>query len=104
MQLSKSIEQLENNYWADIDFPTHLVEKCHRFRKIPIKNLTPEQILTLISQDIGTKILLPLALDLLQADILTDVEFYPGDLLSSVLSLPKKAWVGHDLGQQLKTL
>lgn len=43
--LNKSIEQLENDYWKDeIDFPSNLVINCHKYRKIPIKELTIEQL------------------------------------------------------------
>jgi hypothetical protein len=100
MKLSKSIEQLENDYWVDTNFPTDLVEKCHGFRKIPIEDLAPEQIRLLISQNIGTKFLLPLALKFLQSDILAEVEFYPGDLLSSILDLPKGSWEDNNSAQQ----
>ena len=44
---SKSVEQLENNYWKDeIEFPSNLVINCHKYRKIPIKDLTTEQLKT----------------------------------------------------------
>ena len=89
---SKSIEQLENDYWKDIEFPTGLVERCYRYRRIPIGNLTPGQIRTLISQQIGLKFLMPLALEMLRKDVLFDAELYEGDLLSAVLTVDISFW------------
>jgi hypothetical protein len=50
MTLTKSIEQLENDYWKDIEFPTGLVGRCYRYRRIPIGNLIVGQIRTLITE------------------------------------------------------
>lgn len=92
---SKSIEDLENDYWQDIAFPTGLVERCYQYRRIPIGNLTAGQIRTLISQQIGLKFLVPLALVLLKKDILMETEFYEGDLLAAVLKADAIFWKQH---------
>jgi len=64
---SKSIEQLENNCWTDeIEFPSNLVLNCHKYRKIPIKDLTTEQIRLLISQKIGIEYLVEIAIEKLE--------------------------------------
>ncbi|SDF18796.1 contact-dependent growth inhibition system immunity protein [Chitinophaga filiformis] len=89
---TKSIEQLENDYWKDIEFPTGLVERCYRYRRIPIGNLTPGQIRTLISQQIGLTFLMPLALEMLRKDVLIETELYEGDLLSAVLTADISFW------------
>jgi hypothetical protein len=88
----RSIEHLENDYWKDIDFPTPLVEKCYAYRKIPVKDLSIEQLRILLGQTIGTKYLLPKALSCLQEDMLAEGDFYPGDLLNAVLHLPQAVW------------
>lgn len=49
----------------------------------------------MIGQDIGTKFLLPCALDLLEVSPLADGGFYPGDLLTTVLKLPSEYWTRH---------
>lgn len=87
MQENKSIEQLENDYWPDQVYPTGLVERCHLYRKVPIKDLTIEQIRTLIGQQIGLEYLLPKALAILKSDILAEGDFYAGDLLSAVVNV-----------------
>ncbi|QAA83237.1 hypothetical protein EI546_11090 [Aequorivita sp. H23M31] len=90
---NKSLEELENDYWdEEIEFPSDLVIKCHKYRKIPIKNLTIEHLRLLISQQIGTEYLIGIALEKLEQNILTEGDFYEGDLLISVSSLPTEFW------------
>ena len=95
MDEAKSIEELEKDYWKDVDFPTSLVEKCFQYRRIPIKDLTVEQIRLLLGQKIGIKYLLPKALLILQENILAEGDCYPGDLLACVLRLDISKWKEH---------
>ena len=91
--LSKSIEQLEKDVWKNpSEFPTDLIEKCYRYRKISIEELTNEQIRLLISQKIGIKYLIGIALEKLERNILTEGDFYEGDLLVAVSTLPSEFW------------
>lgn len=92
MAQTQSIEQLENDFWKETDFPTGLVERCYRYRKIPIGDLSPEQLRTLIGQQIGLKYLIPLALAILRQNILVEAELYEGDLLSAVLTADDSFW------------
>ncbi|ARN70403.1 hypothetical protein BST91_01400 [Nonlabens tegetincola] len=90
---NKSIEQLENDYWTDdIEFPSGLVINCHKYRKIPIKDLTIEQLRLLISQKIGLEFLIELALEKLNQNILAEGDFYEGDLLQAVSTIPTEIW------------
>lgn len=90
---SKSLEQLENDYWnEEIEFPLSVVINCHKYRKIPIKDLTIEQIRLLISQEIGIGYLTDIALEKLELNILAEGDFYEGDLLVAVSGLPTEFW------------
>jgi len=90
---TKSIDQLEKDIWKKpSEFPTDMVEKCYRFRKISIAELTNEQIRLLISQQIGVEYLIGIALEKLERNILTECDFYEGDLLVAVSSLPTEFW------------
>ena len=90
---TKSIEQLEKDIWKNpSEFPSDMVEKCYRYRKISIAELTNEQIRLLISQKIGVKYLIGIALEKLERNILTECDFYEGDLLVAVSSLPTEFW------------
>ncbi len=89
----KSIEQLENDYWNEpSEFPTSLVEKCYRYRKINIGELTNEQLRLLISQHIGNEHIIGIALEKLERNILTEGDFYQGDLLVAISGLPTEFW------------
>ncbi len=89
---NKSLEELEQDYWKDYNFPTSLIARCHEYRKIPLKDLTIEQTRLLIGQNIGLKYLIPKVLVLLKKDILAEGDYYPGDLLSAVLSSDAAFW------------
>jgi hypothetical protein len=66
----KSIQELENDFWPDsIEYPTGLVERCHRYRKIKLKDLQIRQIITLLIQDIGSEYLMPLVFERMNKDI-----------------------------------
>lgn len=91
-----SLEELENEYWKNLEYyPTKLVERCFKFRKIPLKDLTIEEIRTLIGQQIGLDFLLPIAYEHLEKNILSEGDFYEGDLLESVLRTNKDYWLSH---------
>jgi hypothetical protein len=93
MNLNKSIEQLENDVWKEPkEFTTGLVERCHRYRKIPLGSLTNEQLRTLISQNIGTKYLLPVVLKILMDNPLAEGDLYEGDLLEATLKIDNSVW------------
>jgi hypothetical protein len=87
-----SLENLENDYWIKQNFDSDLIEKCHNYRQIPLRNLTIEQLRLLISQSIGLDFLLPIALDFLEKNILSEGDFYAGDLLESILKINKNYW------------
>ncbi len=90
---TKSIEQLEKDIWKNPSkFPTDLIEKCYRYRKISIAELTNEQIRLLISQKIGIEYLIGITIEKLERNILTECDFYEGDLLVAVSNLPIEFW------------
>ncbi len=90
---SKSIEELENDIWKEpSEFPTSLVERCYRYRKISIADLTNEQLRPLISQKIGLEFLTEIALDKLEQNILAEGDIYEGDLLEAVSRIPIEFW------------
>lgn len=93
---TKSIEQLENDYWPTVvNNPTMLTEKSYFFRKVPLQKLSLEKIRLLLSQNIGLEFLIPKTIDILTSNILAEAEFYPGDLLKVVLSCNRHYWDIH---------
>lgn len=92
---AKSLEELEGDDWGDPTFDSHLVRECHRSRRIPLRELSTENLRILIGQQIGLRYLLPMALNLLQADPFVAGDFYRGDLLMSVLRAEASFWRAH---------
>jgi hypothetical protein len=90
-----SVEQLENDVWNQDDCETPMTEKCFRYRRIPLKDLTIEQLRLLIAQNIGLPFLLPEALQVLHENILAEGDYYEGDLLSAVLNVEETFWQNH---------
>lgn len=90
--VGQSLEQLENDRWPPASYDSHLVQTAHRLRSVPIGELTIEDLRLLLGQQIGTRWLMPLALDGLQDEPRAMGDFYPGDLLSSVLAVEASYW------------
>lgn len=93
MDRTKTLEQLENSKWADYDFESNLIRRCHALRKFPMEKLETEDLRLLIGQKIGLNFLVTLAIEKQSTDILAEGDYYPGDLLKSVLSIEKRYWV-----------
>lgn len=82
---NKSIEELENTFWpAEEEYASGLVERCHRYRKIKLRNLQIHQIITLLIQDIGSDILLPIMLERMKKDITEEDENTGGTFVESL--------------------
>ncbi len=102
----QSLAVLENSFWPDEkEYVSGLVKRCHEYRKIQVGQLTPEQLRTLIGQQIGLQFLIPLAIEVLSADVLTEGAFYPGDLLEAVLKANQNFWAARpELQSQVAAL
>lgn len=72
-----------------------MVQQSQRLRKVPIGQLGVEDLRLLITQGIGLPFLVPLALDLLEAQPLVEGAYYRGDLLVSVLQVGEAFWVAY---------
>tara|TARA_Y100001935_G_C16836761_1_gene282061 strand:- start:36 stop:443 length:408 start_codon:yes stop_codon:yes gene_type:complete len=89
----KSLESLEKDNWGAI--PTdesYLVTTCYSLRKSPLNKLNVENLRMLIGQNIGLKYLIPIALDILEQNVMAEGDFYEGDLLKSVLTSNPEYW------------
>jgi len=105
MEETKSIEQLQCNSRSEAGSPSGVAARCHQFSRVPVKDLSTEQVRLLLSQDVGTIFLLDKTLQILETDILADGDFYPGDLLSAILNINKIYWkTKPDLAARLHVL
>lgn len=91
----KSLQELERDDWGEPDYHTHLVQTCHRLRRVPLADFTAGDFRIMIGQKISLLFLVPLALEKLQEDPLVEADYYPGDLLNVVLDVPETFWSVH---------
>lgn len=92
MDYSKTLEVLEGDIWEEPEFKSHLVTTCHQLRKTPLKNLTAENLRMLIGQEIGLVYVIPLAIDILENQLLVSGDMYEGDLLCSLSGVGSQFW------------
>ena len=91
-----TLQQLENDDWGDpTPDDTRLVTTVLNLRRKAIAALTVEDLRIMLGQQVGVPTLVPLALDLLEANPLTEGDLYPGDLLASVTRIPDSYWQEH---------
>lgn len=87
-----SLQELENKFWPDFEYPTNLVKRCHDLRKLPLKNFDIDDIRFMIIQNEGNEYLIPMALEALEQNILVEGNLFAGDLLMSVLMASPDFW------------
>ena len=80
----KTLEELENDVWPD-DSGWALINRCNRVRKKPVDELTIEDLRVMIGQNLSLDHLMPIAIDRLEENPLSEGDFYPGDLLQNVI-------------------
>lgn len=89
----KSLENLEKTNFGTVPSDeSSIVQRLWKLRKIPINEFQVDDIRFMIIQGIGLKYLLIEAIDLLNENILTEGNYYEGDLLNAVLKLNKEQW------------
>ncbi len=88
----KTLEDLEGVVWDEPGSTSYLVTTCYALRRKPLGDFTVEDLRIMIGQEIGLPYLLPLALDMLEQDPWVEGDYYPGDLLASVLRIERGFW------------
>ena len=101
-----SLEDIESAEWGDApsDAST-MVARIHELRRVPVGQLSIDDVRLLIGQKVGVHTLVPIAIGYLSSEPLLTATFYPGDLLRAVLRIPNAYW-GHEerLGERLESI
>jgi hypothetical protein len=98
---SKTLQQLTFQDWGEATYDSRLVTECHRLRRVPLRDFTAEDLRLMVGQNIGLEYLVPLALEQLEEDPFAEGDYYPGDLLVSVLGAQAQFWLAHpDLSER----
>ncbi|MFI7529446.1 contact-dependent growth inhibition system immunity protein [Nocardia salmonicida] len=89
----QSLEQIEGEAWPEPALDaTHVIRRVHQLRRVPVGDLSIEDLRIMLSQSVGTVAILPRVLDLLEENPLSEGDFYPGDLLVAMLRLRRDHW------------
>ncbi len=83
----QTIEQVDGPWPEPDGSATRLVRMVHRLRKVPVQNLTVEDLRVLVGQRVSLEIVMPRVLDELMRNPLASGDFYPGDLLVATLRI-----------------
>lgn len=95
VDLNKTLQQLDGQDFGKSSDESHLVTTIQQLRNMPLKDFSAEDLRIVIGQNLNLDILIPLALESLKVDILTEGDFYPGDLLKAVLDCDARYWTSH---------
>lgn len=80
-----TLEQLEGVVWGEPTFESSLVTTCYRLRTKPVNEFSIEDLRIMIGQQISLPHLIPLAVAAVERTPLAHGDFYPGDLLASLI-------------------
>jgi len=71
---------------------TPMIARCMRLQKTPLRALSDADLRLLISQGIGLKYLVLRAIERLTVEPLLQTDYYPGDLLDTLLRIERDYW------------
>ena len=92
--LARTLSELEGlSLQEPSETDTALVRMCLALMRVPLGQMTSENLRMLIGQEIGLKYLVPIALRKLAFDPFADGDLYAGDLLKVVVEVSPAFWV-----------
>jgi hypothetical protein len=74
-------------------WPSYLVKRYSELLPTPLNRYTTEDLRLMIGQGLGLPYLVPLAIEKLGEDLFAEGDYYPGDLLTSVLNIDNNFWL-----------
>jgi hypothetical protein len=93
---SLTLEQIEARHWGNPPADaTRLIKTVYELRHKPVGAMDPEDLRVLLLQQESVDVLVPIALTHLEQNPLAEGDFYPGDLLTTVLKVPQAYWQQH---------
>lgn len=89
----KTLERLEKDFWGKPTFDSYLVKRIHEIRKLPLSDLTNDDIAMMLRQKFSLDYIVPLAIDKLQIDVLAFGERGDeGAIMEAIMNLPTNFW------------
>lgn len=97
-----TLQQLDGQDWGDPPSDeSYLIRTCHRLRRVPLDQFDAEDLRIMIGQLLSLAVLVPLAVELLEADPLAGGDMADGALLAAVLTSLDFVQLDADLTQRL---
>ena len=92
----KTLENLEKDYWGDPPYDSYLVRRTHQIRKLPLIQLTNDDIAMMLMQQFSLDFIVPLAIDRLSEDILAHGDSgIEGAIMEAALRIDSDFWKVH---------
>jgi hypothetical protein len=92
MDPDATLNELEGPGWADPDYPSPMVQRIRALGQIPLREFAAEDYRLIITQQRALATLVPLALELLEAEPFAEGDLYAGDLLAAVANVRVEFW------------
>lgn len=93
----QTLEVLEDQYWEEPLLADNRHQKIHALRQTPLNQFSSEDIRMMISHGLSLPYLIPLAVERLKKNLFLEGDYYPGDLLQSVLNVDLSFWLTNRL-------
>jgi hypothetical protein len=90
-----SLQELDGQDWGEPNYASHLVTEYHRLRRVALETMTVGDLRLLIVQKDYLEYLLTLAFEHFLNEPWVAGDYYEGDLLHAVLSVPESFWYVH---------
>lgn len=94
--VGRNLDEIEHTRWVEPTSDSFLVRRCHELRRKAIDEFSIEDLRIMVGQEISLPILVPVALNVVEADPLAEGDYYPGDLLSALLTIGSEWWKGNE--------
>jgi hypothetical protein len=88
-----TLDNLEKTSREEPDFGDNRSQKIYALRQTPLNQFSPEDIRLLVAEGISLPYLIPLAIEKLNKNLFAEGDYYPGDLLQSVLQVDLNFWL-----------
>ncbi|WP_100612249.1 contact-dependent growth inhibition system immunity protein [Confluentibacter lentus] len=89
----KTLENLEKDFWGEPTYDSYLVKRTHEIRKLPLIELTNDDIAMMLRQEFSLGYIVPLAIEKLQIDILSFGESgNEGAIMEAILEISLDFW------------
>lgn len=91
----QTLTQLEGEDWGEPTYPSYVVTNSHRLRHKPLRVFTAEDLRFMLGQQNSLPVLMPMALDVLEADPFAGGDMYEGALLNMAVRVAPQFWRDH---------